>query len=202
MTTQDPTIPRSSTPKAAAVTGIQYSRSSSAAAASAFFPAPAPGGEETMPHVTVLCATDNLTVCFTCPRDFIFQWLVPLALVSEHQRTRRIASTSREEEPACQRAAAPALPLSVPPGCRPGLCAGDLRFIQGEHCRDRAEMLLFSQVDISRALPSRTSLRLKDGIQPTGYCLAPAVLLAHHPRPRCTRWGKAGPGTARRRAGL
>ena len=46
---------------------------------------------ETMPPVTFTCTTDNLSVCFMDPRDFLFH---DLSLVPKHQRTRRIASTS------------------------------------------------------------------------------------------------------------
>lgn len=174
-------------------------RSSSRSAASAFFPASAPGGEETMPHVTVLriisqCASHTQEILFFSGRCL---WLWCLSTRGQEGSLKLLMEKSlRASEQLHQRYP------SVPPGCRPGLCAGDLRFIQGEHCRDAAEMLLFSQADISRALPSRTSLRLKDRIQPTGYCLPPAVPPSRHPQPRCTCWGKAGPGTASCRAGL
>ena len=83
----------SSTAENSTIAAMWRLRADLPAAAFVLVPAFIPGRNETTSHVTLTCATDNLSVCFMDPGDF-HQW-VPLPLAPRHQRTRRTASTSR-----------------------------------------------------------------------------------------------------------
>ena len=83
----------SSTAENSTIAAMWRLRADLPTAAFVLVPAFIPGRNETTSHVTLTCATDNLSVCFMDPGDF-HQW-VPLPLAPRHQRTRRTASTSR-----------------------------------------------------------------------------------------------------------
>ena len=83
----------SSTAENSTIAAMWRLRADLPTAAFVLVPAFIPGRNETTSHVTLTCATHNLSVCFMDP-DFLHQW-VPLPLAPRHQRTRRTASTSR-----------------------------------------------------------------------------------------------------------
>ncbi len=135
----------SSAAETTATTGMWRFCSSLPTAAFVIFPTSTPGRTETVPQVTVICNADDLTVRFTEPRDFLFHQWVPPSPVYKHQRTRRIASTSRWVGRGCTGTAHLFLWAEgrAPPW--------GLGFVRGQHCR--AETLTLSPHFMSGALP-------------------------------------------------